>query len=157
MSMIMVNGVIRTLDGTAAPPRYVEVKSPSESIDLELEDVLDAALAEWGLGRGIGIKWFAAAADCPAAWRVPGGESFADIAGLKGRIDCLSPRTIWLRRGLEREQRGDAMWWVACHEVEHTRQELRGECRGSSAAELERKANAYADSLVPEYRRGRAA
>jgi hypothetical protein len=159
MSVIRVNGYLVEIDGAAAPPRYVEVKTPHEELDDELEGLIDEALAEWGLGRGSGVRWFAAA-DCPAAWRVPNAKRLdgphSSRVGLNGFVDHDCPRLVWLNRGLATE--GDKLFWVFTHEVEHVRQELKGECRpGVNDREMERKADAYADSLVPEYRRRRAA
>jgi hypothetical protein len=130
---------------------FVEVVSPSAIVQEEMLGVLGSAAAHLGLKRGVSIKWFYPAAECPASWRVVGGESFSDLTRLKGTVRCGAPEVIWLRRDLK----GDHLLWVALHETEHAAQHVRGDCGKSRPADLERKADEFADAFVPEHRGGR--
>jgi len=131
---------------------YVEVKAAGVAVHEIMSDAIRDSAAYLGIAGAVVLKWFAPA-DCPTGWRVKNGETFTDSSRPRGLVRCDDPRTVWLRRGLD----GKHLLRTALHESEHVRQHIKGECGVLSDAELERKADQFADQFVPEYRADRRA
>jgi hypothetical protein len=153
MGMVMVNGIIRSIDGAATKAgeaAYVETSSPGGAVAETAADVLAGVVDYRQLGRGVSIRWFLPA-DRAGGHRLSGGKTFAAVPALRGTFECTGgsrdrdrPRAIWLRRDLKMRD----LIWVLGHEADHAAQELSGECRGTATPEQERKANAFGDWLL---------
>jgi hypothetical protein len=76
MRQIMVNGIIRSIDGAATKAgeaRYVETSSPGGAVAETAADVLTGVVEYRQLGRGVSIRWFLPAET--ATGRGPSGSA----------------------------------------------------------------------------------
>jgi hypothetical protein len=90
MRQIMVNGIIRSIDGAATKAgeaRYVETSSPGGAVAETAADVLTGVVEYRQLGRGVSIRWFLPA-DSAGRHRLPGGKAFDAVPNLRGCFDC---------------------------------------------------------------------